>query len=98
MEEESYLKLNAGVSHKAVLQFDRQSDELAFQRISNNVTEMCWDVCNLLKTDVPEIGRPWFSERHNFIHKPLFVAVGKWSFVFATDDYRQGVFFYLHST
>ena len=57
MEEESYLKLNAGVSHKAVLQFDKQSDELALQRISNNVTEICWGVRNLVKTDVPEIRR-----------------------------------------
>ena len=57
MEEESYLKLNAGVSHKAVLQFDKQSDELALQRNSNNVTEICWGVRNLVKTDVPEIRR-----------------------------------------
>ena len=57
MEEESYLKLNAGVSHKAVLQFDKQSDELALQTISNDVTEICWGVRNLVKTDVPEIRR-----------------------------------------
>ena len=57
MEEESYLKLNDGVSHKAVLQFDKQSDELELQRISNNVTEICWGVRNLVKTDVPEIPR-----------------------------------------
>ena len=57
MEEESYLKLNDGVSHKAVLQFDKQSDELELQRNSNNVTEICWGVRNLVKTDVPEIRR-----------------------------------------
>ena len=78
MEEESYLKLNAGVSHKAVLQFDKQSDELALQRISNNVTEICWGVRNLDKLMFQKFGdRVWFAERHDFIDKPFFVAVRK---------------------
>ena len=97
MEEESELNLNAGVSHKAVLQFKEQSDELAWQRISN-ATEVCWNVRNLIKTDVPEIRRPWVNERHNFIDKPLFVAVRKCGLVFATDDYQQDLFFYCQST
>ena len=38
---------------------------------------VCWDVRNLVKTDVPEIRSPWFAERHDFIDKTLFVAVSK---------------------
>ena len=48
---------------------------------------VCWDVRNLVKTDVPEIRSPWFAERHDFIDKTLFVAVSKCGLVFATDDY-----------
>ena len=66
---------------------NNQSDKLALQKIPNNVTMVCWDVRNLVKTDVPEIRSPWFAERHDFIHKTLFVAVSKCGLVFATDDY-----------
>ena len=55
MKEESYLKLNAGVSQKTALQFEKQSDEpdeSAFQKIPNNVTVVCCDVQNLVKTYV----------------------------------------------
>ena len=38
VEDKSYL--NVGVSHKAVLEFVKQSDELALQRISNNLSEV----------------------------------------------------------
>ena len=70
---------------------------MAWQRISN-ATEVCWNVGNLIKTDVPEIRRPWVNERHNFIDKPLFAAVRKCGLVFATDDYQQDLFFYCQST
>lgn len=55
VKEESYLKLNADVSHKTVLQFEKQGDEpdeSAFQQIPNNITVVCCDVQNLVKTYV----------------------------------------------
>ena len=55
VKEKSHLKLNAGVSHKTVLQFEKQSDEpdeSVLQKIANNVTVVCCDVQNLVKTYV----------------------------------------------
>ena len=37
---------------------------------------------------VPEIWRPWFSEKHNFIDKPFFGTASNCGLVSATDEYR----------
>ncbi|XP_066934637.1 uncharacterized protein [Clytia hemisphaerica] len=94
VDQEDYHFLNAGLSHRAVLQYDKQSDELSLQRISANVTKSLFKVKTILKTDIPEQRRPWFSEGHDQIDKPLFVAVSSCGLVFASDDQRQNVFFY----
>ena len=52
----------------------------------------------MIKTDVPEILRPWCSERQDFIDKPLLEAISECGLVFATNEYRQDVFFYCQST
>ena len=52
----------------------------------------------MIKTDVPEILRPWCSERQDFIDKPLLEAISECGLVFATNDYGQDVFFYSQST
>ena len=97
VKEKKYLKMDAVVLYKAVLQLEKQSHESALQKSSNNVTEVCWDIPNLVKTVALEIQRPRFSERHDFIDKPLFVAVSKCDMVFASNDYQQDVFFYRQS-
>ena len=96
-EGEDYQILNAGLSHRAVLQFDKQSDELSLQRMSSNLTEMLSKSKDIVKTDVPEQRRPWFTEGHEYIDKPLFVTISQCGLVFATDDHRQDVFFYRQS-
>ena len=52
-------RMNKGVSHGALAQFDKHSDEYSLQRISGQVIRACRDVGKLLKTDVPEL-------RHNY--------------------------------
>lgn len=97
VNEEQYRKLDAVVSHKSVLQFDKQSDEQAQQRLSNNVVDVMEEVQVLVKTDIPEQRRPWFADHHDEINKPLFLTISKWGLVFATDDHRRGIFWYRQS-
>ena len=52
-------RMNEGVSHGALTQFDKHSDEHSLQRISGQVIQACRVVGKLLKTDVPEL-------RHNY--------------------------------
>ena len=54
--------MNKGVSRRSLAQFDKYSDEHSLQRISGQVIQPCRDVGKLLKTDVPELHRPWFAE------------------------------------
>ena len=49
-----------GVSHKALAQLDKHSDEQSLQRISEHVTAACGQIDKMARTDVPELLRPWF--------------------------------------
>ena len=49
-----------GVSHKALAQLDKHSDEQSLQRISEHVTADCGQIYKMARTDVPELLRPWF--------------------------------------
>ena len=55
---------------------------------------VCTDVESIIKTDVPELRRRWFSESNDDIGKPLFVTVSKKGVVFFTDNYSKSIFFY----
>eukprot|EP00795_Rhopilema_esculentum_P015899 gene15899-7231_t len=59
--------LNNGTSHCAVLQFDKQIDELSLQRISSQVIDSCKEVGQQIKTEVSEIRRIWFADSHENI-------------------------------
>ena len=89
-----YQEISKGLSHRAVMQYDKHSDELSLQRVSDPAINVCTDVGSVIKTDVPELRRPWFSESNDDIGKPLFVTVSKEGVVFFTDDYSKSVFFY----
>ena len=65
------------VSHAALGQFDKHSDEHFLQRISSAVVVSCQEVSKLVRTDIPELRRPWFAENHDSITSPLFIAVSK---------------------
>ena len=54
-------RMNKGVSHAALGQFDKHSDEYSLQRISSAVIESCQEVSELVRTDIPELRRPWFA-------------------------------------
>ena len=95
---EHYQTLNGGISHRANLHFDKQSDELSLQRISSQVIDSCKEVGQQIKTEVPEIRKPWIADFHESIGKPLFIAVSSRGITFVTDDYSQCLFFYRQST
>ena len=64
------------------------------QRVSDPVIDALKETKHLLKTDIPEMRRPWFADNHEKIGKPLFVTISKEWVVFATDDFYKTVFFY----
>ena len=78
--------MSRGLSHTALCQLDKHSDEQAFQRVSSNAINACTEVASLVKTDVPELRRPWFSSGHEKIGSVLFVTVSLERVVFFTDD------------
>ena len=47
-----------GVSHNALSQLDKHSDEQSVQRISENVITACGDIQQMVTTDIPELRRP----------------------------------------
>ena len=87
-------KMNKGVAHGTLAQLDKHSDEHALQRISEPVTEACIAVDKAMRTDIPELRRPWFADNHNEIISPLFLAVSKYWVVFYTDESKNTVSFY----
>ena len=50
--------MSKGISHKAISQLDKHSDEQSLQRVSDEVIEECSDISKLIRTDVPELRRP----------------------------------------
>ena len=69
-------------------------DEHALQHISKNVTEGLMDIGSIVKTDIPEVFRPWFAQNHSKIGSILFVTVSTSGIVLCTDDYNQQLFYY----
>ena len=67
--------MSGGLSHTALCQLDKHSDEQALQRVSTNVINACIEVASLVKTDVPELRKLWFSSGHEKIGSVLFVTV-----------------------
>ena len=67
--------MSKGLSHAALGQLDKHSDEHALQRVSTNVIEACTATRSLLRTDVPDLVKPWFSSDHEKIVSPLFITV-----------------------
>ena len=43
----------------------------------------------MVRTDVPELRRPWFAKGHSDISSPLFLAISKAGVVYFTDDSQQ---------
>ena len=77
------------MSHKALAQLDKDSDEQSLQRISEPVTTACGQTDKMVRTDDPDLLRPWFAEGHSDISCPLFLAISKAGVVYFTDDSQQ---------
>ena len=94
-KNESYEKISSGLGHTALEQLDKHRDEHALQRICKNVIDGLSDAESILKTDVPEVFRPWFAPNHNKIGFILFVTVSSAGVVFCMDSfYKQQLFYY----
>ena len=86
--------MSRGLSHTALCQLDIYSDEQALQRVSSNVINAHMEVASLVKTDVPELCRPWFSSGHEKFGSVLFVTVSLDGVVFFTDDTKCALMCY----
>ena len=60
--------------------------------ISKNVADGLTDIGSIVKTDIPEVFRPWFAQNHSKIGSILFVTTS--GIVFCTDNYNQQLFYY----
>ena len=63
--------ISKGLSHTALGQLGKHSDEHVLQRISSSVVDACSQTENNPRTDVPELIRPWFSTDHHQIIERL---------------------------
>ena len=87
-----------GLAHGTIAQLDKHSDEHALQRISMPVIEACTEVNKIVLTDIPDVKQPWYSENHNDVVSPLFLAASKLGAVFCTKESQNWIVFYLQAT
>lgn len=80
-----------GVLHKALALLDKHRDEQSFQRVSKHITTACSQIDKMVRTDIPNLQRPWFAEGHSDISSPLFLCISKERVMFFTDDSQQSL-------
>ena len=80
--------------HTALGQLDKHSDQHVLQRVSSSVVDACSQTKNILRTDVPELIRPWFASDHDQIISQHFITISAKGIVYCTDDYHRQVFCY----
>ncbi len=94
IENETSKLMNKGLCHAALGQLDKHSDEHALQRVSSSVIQACNTVSSVLRTEIPDLIRPWFANDHDKILTLLFIDVTSKGVVFCTDDSGQQLFFF----
>ena len=68
--------ISKGLSHTALCQLDKHSDEHALQQVSSSVIDDCSRTENILRNDVPKLIRLWFATDHDqIIMSPLFITI-----------------------
>ena len=92
--DETSTLMNKGLSHAALGQLDKHSDENALQRVGSSQIEACSNVSSIVRTEVPDLFCPWFASNHEAVSSPLFVDVSSKDIVFCTDDSAQQLFFF----
>ena len=79
-EEEQVETLFKGLPQPALSQIDKHSEELALQRVSDQVISTVDSICSFVKTDISELYKPWTSTSSNpssLIGTPLFIWFSK---------------------
>ena len=77
-EEEQVETLFKGLSQHALSQIDKHSEEFALQRVSDQVISTVDSICSFVKTDIPELYKPWTSTSSNhssLTGTPLFICI-----------------------
>ena len=64
--------ISRGLSHKAISQLDKHSDEQSLQRVLGEVIEAGSQISMITKTDVLKLRRSWFVDLHDKIISILF--------------------------
>ena len=63
--EQQHSMLFQGLSQSALSQLDEHSEELALQRVSDPVISTLESIFCFIKTDIPELYKPWTSTSSN---------------------------------
>ena len=70
--EQQHSMIFQGLSQSALSQLDKHSEELALQRVSDSVISTHQSIFCFIKTDIPELYKPWTSTSSN--HSTLIGA------------------------
>ena len=83
-----------GVAYGTLAQLEKDSDEHALQRIIAQVTESWAEVDSMIKTNIPELRRPWFVENHSDVLSPWFIVISRLRVVYCIDENKECIAFY----
>ena len=92
--EQQHSTIFEGLSQRAFSQLDKHSEELALQRVSDPVISTLESIFCLIKTDIPELYKPWtstFSNHSTLIGAPLFIVISRHGVVSYTDNNKAGL-------
>ena len=81
-----------GLSKRALSQLDKHSE--ALQRVSDPVISTLESIFCFIKTDIPELYKPWTSTSSNhstLIGDPLFIVISRHGVAFYTDNNKAGL-------
>ena len=70
--EQQHSMIFQGLSQRAFSQLDKHSEELALQRVSDPAISTHENIFYFIKTDIPELYKPWTSTSSN--HSALIGA------------------------
>ena len=74
-EEEQVETLFKGLSRRALSQIDKHSEELALQRVSDQVISTVDSIFSFVKTDIPELYKPWRQTIQALLGLPCLIVL-----------------------
>ena len=90
--EQQHSMIFQGLSKRALSQLDKHSE--ALQRVSDPVISTLESIFCFIKTDIPELYKPWTSTSSNhstLIGDPLFIVISRHGVAFYTDNNKAGL-------